>query len=70
MTEKGQPWDITFMTFDYSGKIGTNGMLDFAHAKTLRTTVGDYTAALIKGTRFLDEKLHFLERVKRKANLI
>jgi len=67
---KGKPWDIAFMTFDYSGKSAENGMLDFPHVQTVRTTVNDYTSALTKGTRFLDEKLHFLERVKRKAQLI
>ncbi len=63
-------WDITFLTFDYTGRKLRNGQLEFANIQTVRTTVASYSAALAAGSRSSTHDLaHFLERVKRKAGL-
>ncbi|MCC7247658.1 MAG: hypothetical protein IT473_03455 [Lysobacter sp.] len=63
-------WDITFMTSEYTGKIGRNGAMEFSHCQTVRTTLPNYLAALNRGSRSVgDDRADFLERVKRKANL-
>jgi Restriction endonuclease NotI len=65
--EGDSPWDITFMTFDYTGSVSASGEVEFAPVATVRTSLGSYLAALT-GTNASDRSV-FLERVKRKAGL-
>lgn len=63
-------WDITFMTYDYTGKQLCDESLEFANISVVRTTLDAYVAALTADTRSSDsDREHFLERVKRKAGL-
>lgn len=63
-------WDITFLTSDYTGQVGRDGAMEFTHRQTVRTLLVNYVAALNKGSRpDSNDRAHFLERVKRKANL-
>ena len=63
-------WDITFITFDYTGEGNAEGALEFKHMTTSRTTLDAYMAAL-SFAELPDDNLrgHFLERVKSKAGL-
>lgn len=63
-------WDITFVTFDYTGEVLPTGELAFRHKSTVRTTLEHYVEALAlekRGDVHTREK--FLEAVKRKAGL-
>ncbi len=63
-------WDITFITFDYTGEVLPDGKLEFTHAATVRTSVESYLEALViesRGAVHTREK--FLEAVKRKGGL-
>lgn len=65
--EGADPWDITFMTFDYTGERKSDGSLDFRHSATVRTSLASYMAALTgKAT---GDRSYFLDRVKCKAGL-
>ncbi len=63
-------WDISFVTFDYTGKLQRNGQLEFAHVRTIRATVESYVAAMSSDNRMAAAaREDFLERIKRKAGL-
>lgn len=69
-TAENEPWDITFITFDYTGKVAPTGQLEFTYRQTVRTTLGSYAAALAGGSRPESvDRDEFLGRVKRKAGL-
>lgn len=59
--------DITFVTFDYTGKTLHDGTLEFSHVATVGTMLSDYISALT-GSSSSDRK-DFLDRVKCKAGL-
>jgi len=68
--EVNSDWDITFITFDYSGAANTDGSLTFSHQQTVRTTVEEYVAAMSADARMAKkDRADFLKRVKRKAGL-
>ncbi len=68
--EASDNWDITFLTFDYTGRLLRSGALEFAQASKVRTTVDEYLAALQAGAGMAGkDRKHFLERVERKARL-
>jgi hypothetical protein len=68
-TVADEPWDITFMTFDYTGKENANGQLEFVHIDTIRTSLENYTRALSADHRATaDQREHFLKRVALKAD--
>lgn len=63
-------WDITFMTFDYTGELDPNGQLVFEPRQLVRSALTDYVSALTENTRLsTDERDRFLRSVKRKAGL-
>lgn len=62
--------DVTFMTFDYTGRTGANSQLEFPPVQTVRTSLELYTEALMAGSRSSEsDRKFFLDRVKRKARL-
>lgn len=66
--EPGEPWDITFMTFDYTGRTTAGGQLEFSHARTVRTTLTSYTSALAKDQRAsAEQRGEFMNKVESKA---
>jgi hypothetical protein len=68
--EATENWDISFVTFDYTGQRDSNGQLDFQHKRTIRATVESYVAAMSSDSRMsLAAREDFLDRVKRKAGL-
>ncbi|MBX7132911.1 MAG: hypothetical protein K1X67_09570 [Fimbriimonadaceae bacterium] len=63
-----EPWDITFVTFDYTGNTLTNGQLEFVQMDIVRTTVEEYTKALSADHRAsADQRESFLQRVDIKS---
>jgi len=64
--EGAAPWDITFMTFDYTGERKPDGTLGFREAAVVRTSLASYMAGLTGKT---GDRRYFLERVKSKAGL-
>lgn len=63
-------WDISFVTFDYTGRTLKNGSLEFAHQATVRSTVANYVAALSTDPGMAKSaRAEFLDRVQRKAGL-
>jgi len=65
--EANGAWDLTFMTFDYTGKKNADGTLEFAHVQTIRSTLADYVAAMTAAS--MSDRGAFLDRIKRKAGL-
>lgn len=64
-------WDITYITFDYTGETSADGRMEFVHHATSRTTLDDYASALFNNPRGDSSvsKNSFLHSVKRKAGL-
>lgn len=59
-------WDITFMTFDYNGKVSRDGSMEFVHRETVRTSLENYVAALNVGSRpESNDRAYFLECIRR-----
>ena len=52
--EETKDWDITFMTFDYTGNVADNGQMEFKPAATVRTSLENYTTALSSDRRAAD----------------
>lgn len=69
--EQQAPWDITFLTFDYTGRRTPAGQLEFQQVQLIRTSLENYNSALAAG-RIVDEdeREAFLRCVKRKAGLL
>ncbi len=65
---EGADWDITFLTFDYTGTVLENGQLEFKAAGIFRTTVAQYAKGLVTPTAKV-ETAEFLKRVRKKAGL-
>ena len=69
-TAAAQDWDVAFMTFDYTGRVLKNGMLEFAADRVVRTTLQSYLDALSQDKRASnDAREHFLSVVRRKAGI-
>jgi hypothetical protein len=66
--EGAKDWDITFMTFDYTGVRLEDGTLEFKTAGVVRTSLASYIEGLTT-TSSPDDRAAFLDRVKRKARL-
>jgi hypothetical protein len=73
-SETSEPWDITFMTFDYTGARLRDGSLEFKRVEVARTSLASYVQGLTTASSpkdraaFLarvDEKRSKLNRVKR-----
>ena len=63
-------WDITFVTFDYSGATMSDGRLGFSQRQIVRSTLSNYVTALTSNARLgADERANFLRIIKRKAGL-
>ncbi len=62
------PADITFFTFDYTGKIDQLGQMELVQTGTYRANVGDFAGALVKPTSSVSA-VDFLKRVRKKARL-
>ncbi|MBO1286378.1 hypothetical protein J3368_20015 [Streptomyces sampsonii] len=60
-------WDITFMGFDYDGTTDPGGRLAMPHVETVRTSLDNYTTAMIKSGRPPAVRTDFLAKVKQKA---
>jgi len=60
--------EIVFLTFDYTGKVDTNGQMEFKQVGTYCTTVSDYASALVSPSTNLSRG-EFLARVRKKAGL-
>lgn len=61
-------WDITFLTFEYTGRVSAQGILAFDHRRTVRTSIGAYAAALVEATA-APSRSDFLKRIRKKAGL-
>lgn len=69
-TQTDETWDITFVTFDYTGKRLEDGSLQFIHHQTVRTSLSNYVSALSSDPGMAKAaREDFLERIKRKAGL-
>lgn len=66
-TESADPWDITFVTFDYTGARRPDGTLEFKKVALVRTSLTSYVEGLTGASP--GDRSYFLERVKRKAGL-
>lgn len=64
-------WDITFVTFDYEdADLRKNDIINFSHRQTVRTSLSSYVTAISSdATMIKSARMHFLDRVKRKAGL-
>lgn len=66
--ETTDQWDITFLTFDYTGKDQGTGALEFEPVATVRTTVANYVEAVTgEASMEMHTRARFLERVEQKA---
>ncbi|MFC1226841.1 hypothetical protein [Streptomyces sp. Sce081] len=61
------PWDITFMGFDYDGTRLDDGRLAMPHVETVRTSVENYTRAMFSNGKLNITRADFEAKVKRKA---
>jgi hypothetical protein len=64
-SDRNAPWDITFITFDYTGVTRPDGSLEIAHKQTVRTTHVSFSEAISKSTSSLTRD-DILKRVKDK----
>jgi hypothetical protein len=64
-TDRNGDWDITFITFDYTGSILTDGKLEIAYRQTMRTTHLSFSEAISRSTSNLTRD-DILKRVKEK----
>ncbi|WP_433724618.1 hypothetical protein ACQP2Y_03770 [Actinoplanes sp. CA-051413] len=63
-----EPWDITFVSFDYNGTIEPNGQHGFVFVEAVRTTLAKYQRALTSSAgaaSFL--RSDFIDKVRKKA---
>lgn len=60
-------WDITFVTFDYTGAQKADGTLEFKEVVKVRTSLASYVEALTGAS--VGDRAEFLKRVKSKAGL-
>jgi len=66
-SQDADPWDITFVTFDYTGGRKPDGSLEFKRSAVVRTSLASYVQGLTGGSP--GDRSYFLERVKSKAGL-
>ncbi len=63
-----EDWEITFLTFDYTGAVDDSGQMVMVHTGTYRTKVGGFAEALVNPTSTISADT-FLRRVRKKAGL-
>jgi len=63
-----QPWDITFISWDFTGKVLPNGQRETEHKETKRTTLASFAEALARSTATIT-RVEFLKKVKKKGGL-
>lgn len=63
--DKELPWDICFMTFDYTGRVQDNGQLEVERCRTLRVTYESYARALAESTSTMTRE-RFVEAIRSK----
>lgn len=62
------PWDITFITFEYTGARCQDGSLAFEPRQVARTTVAEYVEAMAPDAASVDgARQEFIARVERKS---
>jgi len=64
-TDRLGDWDITFITFDYTGNLLPDGKLEIAYRRTARTTHSSFSEAISRSTSKLT-KNDVLRRVNEK----
>ncbi len=64
-TERDGEWDITFITFDYTGNVLPDGRLEMVYRQTVRTTHTSFSEAVSRSTSVIS-RADFLSRVKEK----
>lgn len=64
-TDRDGNWDITFITFDYTGNVLTDGKLEIVYRQTMRTTHLSFSKAISRSTSLLTKE-DILKRVKEK----
>lgn len=64
-TERNDDWDISFITFDYTGVVLPSGRWNVEHRQTIRTTLASFSEALSRSTANIDRG-RFLQRIKEK----
>jgi hypothetical protein len=63
--DKETPWDICFMTFDYTGTVLPNGQLEVCRVQTQRTSYESYATALAESTSTMTRE-RFAEAIEAK----
>lgn len=66
-TDRNGTWDITFITFDYTGEMLPDGRLEIAYCQTQRTTHTSFSEAISRSTSNLTRD-QILRRVKEKLS--
>ncbi len=64
-TDRNGEWDITFITFDYTGVVLPDGRLEMVYRQTARTTHSSFSEAVSRSTSVIS-RADFLRRVKGK----
>ncbi|HEV3162802.1 MAG TPA: hypothetical protein VGZ22_02090 [Isosphaeraceae bacterium] len=67
-TAPDQPWDITFISWDFTGKVLPNGQREIEQKQTKRTTTASFAEALARSTATITRE-EFLKKVKKKGGL-
>ncbi|MCX2734462.1 NotI family restriction endonuclease [Saccharopolyspora sp. NFXS83] len=63
-----EDWDITFMSFDYTGATKDTGELEFKYVETVRTTLDGYIEAMhTSGAALHVPRKDFIAKAKKKA---
>ncbi|MGA4730488.1 hypothetical protein ACPB67_23955 [Micromonospora taraxaci] len=68
VVREGEPWDITFVSFEYDGTTQPNGQLAFSFREAVRTTHLQYLHALTTSRNALQfVRSDFIAKVREKA---
>lgn len=65
--EDESPWDITFIGFEYSGKLDPEGKLQLDHVETTRTTLPNYLEAMTTSKGSGPLRSDFVAKVRAKV---
>lgn len=65
--QDGEPWDITFVGFDYDGSVKSNGQLGFEYVEAVRTTLRAYVSAMMNSGEGAVLREDFVEKVRKKV---
>jgi hypothetical protein len=64
-TDREGEWDITFVTFDYTGIVLENGQQELAYVDTKRTTLASFSEALSRSTSNISRDEFLLKAMER-----